>query len=294
MAVPFLGRNAVSQLPLRRGDVLVTRFDEETVRQGLVAPRAVVEFIRRGVEVHAVANLHAKVFVFGRVAVVGSANISNLSEQRLVEAACELTQPELVESCRAFVRSLRGEVVEIEFARRLIRYYRPPRGPFGELSSQRKRRTVSRRVHQSDLVAVSLTSTNYDEADELAAASAQKAARAILRSPDRFRLEDFRWTGQTPPVLRRYVRVLRCTRNGRRTEIAAPARILQIRRYKSARGTVRSIVVVEVRKYVREKSLSDVQRVLGVKARTLRNVRGARTLRNSALVYGLGQMWPLT
>jgi hypothetical protein len=63
VAVPFLGRGAVAQLPLRRGDVLVTKFDEPTVRQGLVAPQSVVEFIKRGVEVHAVINLHAKVFV---------------------------------------------------------------------------------------------------------------------------------------------------------------------------------------------------------------------------------------
>lgn len=149
-------------------------------------------------------------------------------------------------------------------------------------------------MQQSDLVAVSLTSTNYDEADEQAANNAQNAARELMQSPDRFRLDDFRWSGPTPSILKRYVRVLRCTRDGRRTEIAAPARILQIRRYKSAQGTVRSMVVVEVRKYVRERSLSEVQRRLGVKARTLRNVRGARRLGNAALVYGLGQMWPVT
>src|SRR5437879_954134 len=79
VAVPFVGRNAARQLALRAGDILVTKFDEAAIRQGLVSPHAIVAFIQRGVNVYSVSNLHAKVFVFGRRAIVGSANVSSLS-----------------------------------------------------------------------------------------------------------------------------------------------------------------------------------------------------------------------
>src|SRR6266567_7372820 len=84
VAVPFLGTGAAKRLPLKRGDVLITKFDLATVRAGQVNPSEVVAFIKRGVEVHSVANLHAKVYVFGRVAFVGSANVSASSEDSLI------------------------------------------------------------------------------------------------------------------------------------------------------------------------------------------------------------------
>ena len=76
VAVPYLGVGAAKRLPLRRGDLLVTRFDDAAITAGLVDPRDVDKYLQRGVDVHAVTNLHAKVFVLGSCAVVGSTNIS--------------------------------------------------------------------------------------------------------------------------------------------------------------------------------------------------------------------------
>jgi len=110
VAVPFLGRGAARRLPLRRGDVLITKFDLAAVRAGLVNPREVVAFIKRGVEVHSVANLHAKVYVFGRTAFVGSANVSASSEDSLIEAGCQVTSLDVVAECRAFhTRSIEAQ-----------------------------------------------------------------------------------------------------------------------------------------------------------------------------------------
>jgi hypothetical protein len=111
VAVPFLGSGAAKRLPLRDRDILVTKFDAASVRADLVNPSEVVNFIKRGVEVHSVTNLHAKVYVFGRRAVVGSANVSSTSEHHLVEAACEFSDRKMVAMCREFVLALRGEIV---------------------------------------------------------------------------------------------------------------------------------------------------------------------------------------
>lgn len=288
VAVPFLGKDAAKRLPLRQGDVLITKFDLAAVRAGLVSPTDVVAFITRGVEVHSVANLHAKVYVFGRTAFVGSANVSASSEESLIEAGCEVTSSDFVAACRAFVQSLRGEIVELKFARSLIPFWRPAHTPY--------RTTVlrtSHRVRQSDLVAVSLHEVNYDAADEAAADRAHRSARTKLRDRETFRLDDFRWDGRVPKALRFGSRVLMCTaRSSGATDITAPARVLEIRRYKGSRGGWRAIIVVEVRKHLREKRKSMVLKALGASGKPLRSMRRMIVLTNATLIYRLGQLWP--
>jgi hypothetical protein len=84
-----------------------------------------------------------------------------------------------------------------------------------------------------------------------------------------------------------------CTSNAQgRVDVAAPARILRISRYRSLRGAKRAIVTVEVRKFVREKRLKDLLRVLGQEKAPLRSLRGVKPLRSNELIYRLGQLWP--
>src|SRR5689334_13238468 len=83
VAAPYLGPGASTRLPLKRGDTLVCRCDEHAARTGCVDPREITKYLKRGVRVHAVSNLHAKVFVFPRRVLVGSTNISESSESHL-------------------------------------------------------------------------------------------------------------------------------------------------------------------------------------------------------------------
>ena len=192
VAVPYLGPGAAKRLPLRAGDVIVTCCAESTARAGLVDPREIVAFINRGVEVHSVSNLHAKVYVFGRRAIVGSANVSATSEQYLIEAGCVLSSPKLVAECRDFVKRLRGEVVELEFARRLIPLWRPPK-VFGITFPSRK---ASRVARHADVVAVALQEEGYEEIDQAAADKARASAEQRLADRSRFRMDDFVWSGR--------------------------------------------------------------------------------------------------
>jgi hypothetical protein len=285
VAVPFVGAGAIDRLPLRDGDVLVTRFDPATIRAGQVDPREIAAYIKRGVEVHAVSNLHAKVFVFGRVAIVGSTNVSGTSEEQLVEAGCQVGGAGLVRACRRFVQGLMGDMVGLEFAKREAARYMPPKRKGGKRSALRPRA-----VH-TGIVAVSLELTNYDSTDSQAADVARREAVARLKNRDEYGVDDFRWSGETPKALRVGSRVLRCTDNGRRIMVEPPARILAVRRYRSGRGGRRAMVVVEVRKYTRGRSLSRVLHALGPVGKPLRGFHGCRPLRDQALVYQLGQLW---
>jgi hypothetical protein len=290
VAVPFVGSGAAKRLRLRRGDTLITRFDEAAIRVGLVDPREIVRFINRGVEVHAVSNLHAKVYVRGHTAIVTSANLSGHSENALVEAGVAVSDASTVAACRAFVRSLRGDIVELEFARRQVTKYRPPRNP-----TPRRRRALKREkvIRHSGILAVVLDSIDYDELDERALSVAEEAAERRLRDRDLFHLDSFRWDGSLPRALRVGQRVLRINRNGNRVRtVSAPARVLAFRRYRGSKGAARAMVVIEVRKYLRDKSLSSVIRKIGSGAKLLRDVQGQREIHNADLVYRLGQVWP--
>src|SRR5262249_36005570 len=99
VAVAYLCQGASKLLPLKSGSVLVVDLSKAAVRSGQACPQEVIKLLRKGVEVHSCSNLHAKVFAFGRRAIIGSTNVSRNSEHALIEAAVETTEPEVVRSC---------------------------------------------------------------------------------------------------------------------------------------------------------------------------------------------------
>jgi hypothetical protein len=285
VAVPFVGIGSADRLQLRRGDLLVCRLDEPTVHAGLTNPKEILAYLRRGVEVHTVTNLHAKVFVLGRSAIVGSCNLSGYSERSLLEAAVETSSTELVRACRQFVEGLRGDEVGPEYARRLMRVYRPPKvrtklGPRG-----------AQRVRQGDLVAVALAFVDFDERDLAAERTANRLGRKRLVDVDRFTVECFKWPGRIPPAIRRGVRVLQIMTDDGKRSVYPPARVLEVRQYTSSRGGKRCMVSVETPKRLRPRGLSQALRQLGPRARMLRGLKRTRRVADPALAYSIGRLW---
>ena len=285
VAVPFLAPNAAKQLPLRRGDVLVTRFDDAAIKGGLVDPKEVVKNIRHGVEVHSVENLHAKVYVFGNWAIAGSTNVSRSSEEQLIEAACETNDKTVIASCRRFLQGLRGEIVELDFAKSKLRLYQPPK--FGV-----PRNATRKRPFHSDLIATKLHFVDLDPEDEQNEELGRAKAQKDIQDSNTFRVDSFRWTGNAPTIFPRGKRVLRCTEDKKgRVTVEAPAHILRIRRYKSRRGIQRVWVFVAARKRVRERSLRTVLSKIPA-ANSLRNLRSCRPIRDLDLALALTRLWP--
>src|SRR6266536_1963052 len=188
VAVPFLGRGAARLLALQEDDILVVRFEDAVIRAGLVDPREVLGYIERGVRVFSATNLHAKVFVFGRTAVVGSSNVSVASERLLIEAVVETTAPRVVAAAGAFVQSLAGDEITPKFARAKIPLYRPPRRPAGPARPG---------VQHSTVWALGLTYVPWDADDEQEARAAQRSAAKLLDDPAKFRIETVSWIGET-------------------------------------------------------------------------------------------------
>ena len=76
VAVAYFGKDASRLLPLPKGSCLVVDASERAVSSGQTCPADLIKLVERGVAVYSVPNLHAKVFVVGRTAYIGSTNVA--------------------------------------------------------------------------------------------------------------------------------------------------------------------------------------------------------------------------
>lgn len=290
VAVPYFGSGAADLLPLRSGSQLVVKFDREAVQCGQVNPREIVRLIGRGVEVHACANLHAKVFVFGRTAIVGSANVSTSSANSLIEACVEIRSPAFAAACKRFIESLKGDRVGLEFAKKLIPLYRLPK-----IEGRHRRQTKKgRRVvpRHSDLWLVPLISMDWNDGDYEQEEEGWSRAEKAMTNPRKSEIETFVWWG--PGFLdkvKRGERVLMNTKmDKRKILVSPPGRVLDIRRYRVKKRR-KAIVYVEVPKGMRRRDLASFMRALGPIARAMGNPRRTKRLHNAELIYMLGKVF---
>ena len=103
MAVAFLGSGAFKQLKLRSGDILVVNMGRNALVNHATDPREIELFKQAKVRVYSSPHLHAKVYVLGKSALVGSPNVSENSRDELVEAAILTTDRTIVSKARRFV-----------------------------------------------------------------------------------------------------------------------------------------------------------------------------------------------
>ena len=258
---------------------MVCRCDETTVRAGLSDPNEILKLIKRGVEVHAYHNLHAKVYVLGSVAIVGSTNLSASSENNLMEAALETKERRLVRECTHFVQSLCGAAVGPEYAAQLCKIYRPPKS-----SATRKSRASQYELEQDRIVAVGLHVAEFDENDDRAADSVLSEGKAQITNRRTFELDSFYFSNSS--LLKKGTRVLQIIDNGRGCSVYAPGRVLSVRRYRGPKGQSRLAVCVEMPKDVPSLPLAQI----GKKVPALRDVSSLRKL-SAADSHILGQVW---
>ncbi len=287
VAVPYLASGGAKLLPLREGSVLVVSCTEACVRSGLVDPSELLRLANRGVQIHNCTNLHAKVYVFGRSAVVGSANVSTSSAMRLFEAGIRTSDPTVVQACRAFVLSLCGDQLSTEYLTELKKVYRPPIGVPRPLRNGSKQL-----LPQHSLIwAVPLAPTKYDPEDKANMSKARAAARSVADLAAQS-LDEFVWSGkQFVDKLSFGQRVVMCTEARRGSVLVSPpARILAVNKYQVGRSH-RAAVVLGLPKFKRARRAKSIAAKLGSAAEALGKLRGPLLLRDAKFVVSLGQLW---
>jgi len=128
-------------LKLRRNDVLICDASDRAIRAGETSARLLETLYRRSVEIRSRRDLHAKVAVFGRFALIGSMNLSGSAANILTELALFTDRKQIVSQATAFVHQIRenSQKVNNQFLRRILgikvrrtpryrgRYKAPPR-----------------------------------------------------------------------------------------------------------------------------------------------------------------------
>jgi hypothetical protein len=129
VAVAYFGSKGPSLLPLLKESALVVDASISTVSQGGTSPAALETLRRAGVNIYSAQFLHAKVFAFPSVAFVGSANASQTSETKLIEAVLKVKSKAEIVAVRDFVESLCVTRLSKDDLIDLQTYYKAPKFP---------------------------------------------------------------------------------------------------------------------------------------------------------------------
>lgn len=96
---------------LRSGDVLVCDASDRMIRMGQTDAKLLRQLAGTGVTIHNVPGLHAKVMLFGRHAIVGSANMSG---SRLIEICAVTARPEIRSGVASFIAQMARPITKLD------------------------------------------------------------------------------------------------------------------------------------------------------------------------------------
>lgn len=187
VAVAYFGRGADRLVPLSAGSRLVVDASEQAVGSGQTYPPGLLRLMRRGARVFSLPNLHAKVFVAGSMAYVGSTNASSRSNSQLLEAAIKTDLPRAVTTARQFVRAHCLHELSPSVLRRLARLYRPPK-----IVGRRGRRAATSKAPALPRVFLAqLRPVDYSEREEAVAVRERPVAERRRQHGRRYTLDEF-------------------------------------------------------------------------------------------------------
>jgi hypothetical protein len=292
VAVAYFGNGAIRQLPLSRGSTLIVDMSEQAVKSGQTKPSELLMLVNRGVVVHSVRNLHAKVFVIGKHAFIGSTNVSRHSANDLLEAVVQTDDQAVVSSCRLFVKSLQGELVTPEHARQMEKLYRPPKFGGGRRNQVSKTKAVP---GHSPLWVVPLDLDDWDKGDDEQQQQGLPTAQSRLRSSELFLIDEFRCLSKhLLDGLKTNDLIVQILRENKKRQMVSPAsRVVHIQRYKDGR-THRAIVFLEKAKRSRCRNLDRIIKRIGPRAKELGKVGLPKRLRDRGFVHALLNTWSST
>lgn len=190
VAVAYFSKGAAALLPLPAGSRLVVDASVATVKAGSTCPKELLLLQRRRrVRVFSVQNLHAKVYVFGRLAFVGSANASRNS-MNLKEAIVQISGPAAA-AARAFVDRLCLQELGPEALTKLQTLYREPKY-LGGADGRRKSSDAPRAVVGA-LRLVNLERMDFSKEAESARGEGRRIANRKRKQHATHELDDFSW-----------------------------------------------------------------------------------------------------
>ena len=192
VAVAYFGKDGCNLLPLGAGSRLVVDASVAALKSGQTYPEGLLKLYRKGVAIYSERGLHAKVFVVGKKAYVGSANASKHSAHTLVEASLVTDNAATVRQVRAFIDRLALHELGEEQLKRLMKIYRPPKVVGGQRAPRASEAKGPR------VWITRLTTDDLQEAFVEFHEEEGRVARKLMAHPRRHIQDSFWWAGDCP------------------------------------------------------------------------------------------------
>ena len=232
VSVPYLGSGASRILKLSKGSVLVVNASDGAIRAGQTNPFEILKYIENGVNVYSFASLHAKIYLFGETAIIGSNNVSSNSENNLMEAAVETTDNKVVAEAKSFIKRLLIDQITPQHAVNLTKIYKPPRMPGG------KKRKAEKRVWKSNdkLCWIVAIYRNYDKDDRAVEKEEEPNAEKLINT-EKYRIYSIGTSGKNDPLYKNVkegqdIIVVDKTGGSRKAMVSPPSKIVHVVHYK--------------------------------------------------------------
>jgi len=284
VAVAYFGKGAGKLLPLAKGSRLVVDASERSVAAGQTCPADLSKLVKRGVKVYSVPNLHAKVFVLGRAAYIGSANVSNRSASQLVEAVIRTTDASAMRAARQFVLDHCLHELTPTVLRELAKHYHPPLIPGGKRGKKLAKQT-STQPTMPRLLLTQLYLEDWSQSEQAIYDAGLPVAQKRRKHPLKYNLNAISVIGKC-----NYERgdvIIQVTKEGRGKEfVSPPGNVLHTKsgRDENSKST---IVYIECPNRPR-KSIKVLAQILGC---TLKQLRFDGVVRPAAFARDLLNTW---
>lgn len=133
-AIAYIGSQAAQHLQLSTGSSIIADASARVVRSGSTDPRVLLAWVKSGVKVYSLANLHAKMILADSSSAdnpaflaVGSANASSASANRLYESIMLTDNDETIEEARTALiewKTRAGSPLSIKHLEELVKQYK--------------------------------------------------------------------------------------------------------------------------------------------------------------------------
>lgn len=98
-----------NKLELTRGDTLICDASKFSIKFGETSAKTIEAYFNRGVNVYSNQQLHSKFLLTYNFLIIGSANLSKNSAERLIESAVIIDSDILISQAKAFCHNLKEE-----------------------------------------------------------------------------------------------------------------------------------------------------------------------------------------
>jgi len=282
-------------LRLKGGSVLVVRADRATMEKGQTDPWELEKLFKAGVRIFPLGNLHAKMFVFSKHAVIGSMNASASSwEGKLLEAAVEVTGTALVDAARKTVLSwARDKSLDQDDLDELKQHYVPQGGRDGGGVQGRKPRSKPV-APQIDLPPLKVIRTHQGFWQQHTNDRYERDSPALKRDAAvrRERIDAIECVREVPTIDRSERALEVCTDEDGTLWLSAPARVRRVTRTKAKKPE--KLVYLSRNADVRRRRLSAIVEILGPNSRLVSLLKGrGRVFRDPEDLERLYGVWRL-